>query len=62
MRLRFTITDWAKSNKVQDAWKDLAQQHGLSSGWLDDIDGHFNFLDGAILTPNPGVLRYGKSS
>ena len=60
MRFRFTTTEWAKSKKVQDAWKDLAQKHGLSSDWLDDPGNHFNFLDGAMFSANPGVLRYSR--
>ena len=58
IRFRFTVTEWAKSKKVQDAWKELAQKHGLNSNWLDDVDGQFNFLDGALFSPNPAVLRY----
>ena len=57
MRMRFSITEWAKSKKAQDAWKELAQKHGLSSAWLDDIDGQFLFLDGGVFGTNPGVLR-----
>ena len=49
--------EWAKSKKVQDAWKELAQKHDLSSGWLNDVDSTFGFLDGALLAPPIGIMR-----
>lgn len=40
------MTDWAKRDNVQKAWKELVEEHGLSQKELTDIDRVFGFLDG----------------
>lgn len=50
-RYRFRLVDWAKQEKVQNAWEELVLKHGLASGKLQDmdIDRIFAFTDGSLL-------------
>jgi len=50
-RTRFTLVNWAKQEKVRNAWEELISEHGLSSDKLQDmdIDRIFGFADGSLL-------------
>ncbi|GME40666.1 nad dependent epimerase dehydratase family protein [Neofusicoccum parvum] len=48
IRRRFTLTDWAKKPEVQQAWKELAQEHDLLDKELRDVDRIFSFTDNAL--------------
>jgi len=51
LRVRFTLTDWAKQEKVQKAWEELISRHGLKVDKLQDmdIDRIFGFTDGGLM-------------
>lgn len=53
MAFSFTFTEWAKQGKVQTAWKEIAEKHGLSETELRDTDRVFGFLDGMMLQNYP---------
>ncbi|KAF9694408.1 hypothetical protein EKO04_007690 [Ascochyta lentis] len=50
-RIRFRLVDWARQEKVQKAWAELSENHGLSIGKLEemDIDRIFGFTDGSLM-------------
>lgn len=48
IRLRFSMVDWANKPEVQQAWKELAQEHGLRDQQLRDVDRIFTFADAAL--------------
>jgi hypothetical protein len=50
-RVRFTLVDWAKQDKVQKAWEELIAEHGLKVDKLQDmeIDRIFAFTDGGLM-------------
>lgn len=50
-RVRFRLVDWAKQNKVQNAWEELTLKHNLTGGKLQDmdIDRIFGFTDGSLM-------------
>jgi hypothetical protein len=52
-RIRFTLTDWAKQEKVQKAWEEIISKHGLKVDKLQDmdVDRIFGFTDGMMGTP-----------
>ena len=49
--MRFTLTDWAKQEKVQKAWEEIISKHGLKVDKLQDmdIDRIFGFTDGGLM-------------
>ncbi|KAI4624546.1 hypothetical protein J4E83_004221 [Alternaria metachromatica] len=51
LRVRFTLTDWAKQEKVQNAWEEIISKHGLKVDKLQnmDIDRIFGFTDGGLM-------------
>lgn len=56
-RVKFTFTEWAKKDNVQQAWKKLADEHGLPSRELQEVDRVFGFLDGSISRAGPLMYR-----
>ena len=48
MRFKFSTVSWAKSDKVQQAWRDIATKFDLLEKELTDIDRVFGFLDGWV--------------
>ncbi|KAL2350176.1 NAD dependent epimerase/dehydratase family protein-like protein [Cryomyces antarcticus] len=48
LRFRFTLTEWAKQPEVAQAWKELAEKHGLVDKELRDVDRIFSFTDAAL--------------
>ncbi|KAK9419630.1 hypothetical protein SUNI508_07116 [Seiridium unicorne] len=60
-RVKFTFTDWAKREDVQQAWKRIAGQHDLSQRELQDIDRVFGFLDGSVSSAGPLMYSMDKS-
>lgn len=50
-RIRFRLVDWARQDKVQKAWEELTEKHGLTGGKLQDmdIDRIFGFTDGSLM-------------
>ncbi|KAF1833745.1 NAD dependent epimerase/dehydratase family protein-like protein [Decorospora gaudefroyi] len=50
-RVGFTLTSWAKQEKVQKAWEELIAKHELSVNKLQDmdIDRIFGFTDGGLM-------------
>jgi nucleoside-diphosphate-sugar epimerase len=57
-RRKFTFVDWAKGKDVAAAWKEIADQNGLSPNELKDVDRVFGFLDGMVCRPAPLIFRY----
>ncbi|KAJ6007829.1 hypothetical protein N7540_011805 [Penicillium herquei] len=53
VRTRFTLTEWAKQQYVQDAWAEIAEKNGLVNKDLGDVERIFGFLDAAISWPYP---------
>ena len=47
-RFTMSLVQWAKQDKVQQAWKKLASEHDLSQKELVDIDRVFGFADGSL--------------
>lgn len=49
-RMRFTLTQWAKQDKVHRAWEELVDKYGLVGGKLQDmdIDRIFSFADNSL--------------
>lgn len=60
VRARFTFTEWAKENEVQNAWKEISNQYNLVNAALGlaDVERVFGFLDMAVLSSWPSHLRY----
>jgi hypothetical protein len=48
VRFRYRMTEWARRAEVVQAWRELAERHGLVEKELRDIDRVFGFLDGMI--------------
>lgn len=61
VRTTFTLTSWAKQEKVRDAWLKLAKEHGLVQKELEDIDRVFGFLDGSLCRPGPLMFSSSKA-
>ncbi|OJZ80585.1 hypothetical protein ASPFODRAFT_65849 [Aspergillus luchuensis CBS 106.47] len=63
VRARFTFTEWAKENKVQNAWKEISNQYNLVNAALGlaDAERVFGFLDMAVLSSWPSHLSMSKS-
>lgn len=58
MRYKFTLTEWAKREDVQRAWKQLAAKYELREPALRDIDRVFGFVDAALLCSYSANYRY----
>jgi hypothetical protein len=56
-RRKFSVTEWAKKKEVKNAWKELAEEHGLTQKELVDVDRVFGFLDGTLCRPAPLNFR-----
>ena len=54
---KFKMSDWAKKEEVQKAWKELAEEHGLTQKELKDVDRVFGFLDGTLCRHSPLNFR-----
>lgn len=61
VRSTFTITSWVKQEKVQKAWKKLAEEYGLSQKELVDVDRVFGFIDGSLLRAGPLMFSPSKA-
>lgn len=48
LRCTFTLTQWAKTSEVQQAWEEIATRHQLRDTELRDVDRIFGFLDMAL--------------
>lgn len=59
-RRKFKMVDWAKRLEVQQAWRELVQEHDLTQE-LHDVDRVFGFLDGTLCRPAPLLLSTDKS-
>lgn len=57
-RRSFTLVQWAKQEKVQSAWKKLANDNDLSQKDLVDIDRVFGFADGSLSRSGALMMRY----
>ncbi|KAK8153585.1 NAD dependent epimerase/dehydratase family protein-like protein [Phyllosticta citrichinensis] len=44
-RLRFSLVEWAKRPEVQQAWKEIASEHGLVTTELTKVDEVFSVLE-----------------
>ncbi|KAI0009515.1 hypothetical protein F4779DRAFT_617551 [Xylariaceae sp. FL0662B] len=60
LRFSFTLVEWAKRAEVVAAWKQIAEEHGLASRDLGDVDRVFGFADAALLTSWPSVYSNTK--
>jgi len=60
-RRKFTLVDWAKQERVRNAWKELAEQHGLTEKEFKDVDRVFGFADGSLCRPAPLLFSMDKS-
>lgn len=49
MKVRFTLTEWAKQEEVQKAWRELAEKHDLTLKEIPDPERIMAFTDGALL-------------
>lgn len=56
-RRTFSMVDWAKQPKVQEAWKKLAEEHDLSQKELVDVDRVFGFADGSLVRGSSLMFR-----
>lgn len=56
-RTKFTFTEWAKRDDVQQAWGKLGEEYDLSSKELRDVDRVFGFLDGSISRASTLMFR-----
>lgn len=61
VRMTFSLGDWAKRGDVQEAWKSLAQEYGLSQTDMPDPETVFEFADFTICCPATLDLSMGKS-
>ncbi|PPJ55560.1 hypothetical protein CBER1_05367 [Cercospora berteroae] len=59
-RRKFRMVDWAKKPEVQEAWKEIVKEHGLTQE-LKDVDRVFGFLDGSLCRPAPLLFSMDKS-
>ncbi|OJJ77977.1 hypothetical protein ASPBRDRAFT_253535 [Aspergillus brasiliensis CBS 101740] len=53
IRYKFLLTEWAKQPEVQQAWKVIAEKHGLREKELRDTDRVFGFADAALTWSYP---------
>ncbi|KAH0365400.1 hypothetical protein KCU65_g6118, partial [Aureobasidium melanogenum] len=65
VRIKFTLTEWAKQPEVIAAWKEIASDAKLNRDDLGDVDRIFGFTDAAILNSwgtlysNTKLRKYG---
>lgn len=52
-RSKFSMVDWAKRQDVQEAWKEMAVENGLSVPDEKELDRIFGFLDGTLCRAAP---------
>lgn len=57
VRKAFSLVDWVKQEKVQQAWTKLAEEYDLSQKTLIDPDRVFGFADGSLGRPASLMLR-----
>jgi hypothetical protein len=58
-RYKFSFVDWAKSQEVQNAWKELTAKHGLQQrDILKDVGPTFGRVDFGLQRSFSSVLRY----
>lgn len=57
VRKAFSLVDWVKQEKVQQAWAKIAEEHGLSQKKLVDPDRVFGFADGSLGRSASLILR-----
>ena len=62
-RVRFTLVDWAKQEKVQKAWEEIISQYDLKVAKLQDmdIDRIFGFTDGMLMGSSSLDLTMNKA-
>ncbi|KAI7550775.1 hypothetical protein KC331_g2965 [Hortaea werneckii] len=60
-RRSFTMAEWAKRDEVKHAWKELAEENGLTQRDLVDVERVFGFLDGTLCRPAPLNFSMDKS-
>lgn len=60
MRYTFSFVDWAKQTENVEAWKRLAEKHGLRESEWRDLGSVFGRADFALLRPYASVMRYVK--
>jgi hypothetical protein len=60
-RRNFSMAEWAKRDKVQAAWKEMAAEHGLSMPDVAELDRIFGFLDGTLCRPAPLLFSPDKA-
>jgi len=58
LRYRFSFVDWAKQPENVQAWKELAEKHGLRESEWQDVGSVFGRADFALLRPYPSLMRY----
>lgn len=58
MRYKFTLVEWAKKQEVQEAWKHIAETHGLRLKEFNDIHRVFGFTDATLAWSFPIHYRY----
>lgn len=60
-RKKFSMAEWAKRDDTQKAWKELADEHGLSMPEEGELDRIFGFLDGTLCRPAPLLFSPDKA-
>ena len=53
----FSLAEWVKQDKVQKAWKKLAEENNLTQKELVDTDRVFGFIDGSLCRPGGLMFR-----
>ena len=59
MRMKFSLIDWAKSDRVRKAWAELVERHGLVDKWSQQPEKIYISLDGTL--GMPFQLTFGTS-
>lgn len=57
LKFRFSFVEWARDEQNVQAWKELAEKHGLRSGELWDVGSVFGRADFCLHRPFPSVMR-----
>ncbi|KAL4896603.1 hypothetical protein BDV59DRAFT_198962 [Aspergillus ambiguus] len=61
-RYRFLLTEWAKSEPVRRAWREIVEQTGVR--WdevVEDVDAVFGFADNSLGVSYPSYFSMGKA-
>ncbi|KAI9654536.1 MAG: hypothetical protein M1821_006626 [Bathelium mastoideum] len=61
VRRTFALADWAKTEEVKKAWRELAEKWGLKEKELVDPDRVFGFADGTLTRAGPLNYSMDKS-